>query len=121
MALLGQFEQAVLAAILALRDQAYGVRVHAKVEELVRPKKVSLGAVYITLDRLEEKDWVSSWLADPTPERGGRAKRYFRVEPPGRHALEESVIAARRVWDTVTDALGKDFERQLENREARAR
>jgi len=104
--LLGQFEQVVLTAILALRDQAYGVRIHAKVEDLVHPKTVSLGAVYVTLDRLEEKEWVASWLADPTPERGGRAKRYYRVEPAGRAVLRESVVSAKRVTTTIIELLG---------------
>src|SRR5215471_13623501 len=58
---LGQFEQLVLTAILTLRDDAYGVTIHAKVEELARPKAASLGAVYVTLDRLEDKGFVSSW------------------------------------------------------------
>src|SRR5215831_8766911 len=77
---LGQFEQLVLTAILSLRDDAYGVSIHSKVEELARPKSVALGAVYVTLDRLEDKGLVSSWLSDPTPERGGRAKRCYRLE-----------------------------------------
>ena len=57
---LGQFEQLVLTAILTLRDDAYGVTIHSKVEELARPKTVSLGAVYVTLDRLEDKGLVTS-------------------------------------------------------------
>ena len=72
---LGQFEQLVLTAILTLRDDAYGVTIHSKVEELARPKPASLGAVYVTLDRLEDtarriwdsiaevwgKDWAREW------------------------------------------------------------
>ena len=71
----GQFEQLVLTAILSLRDDAYGVTIHQKTQELAGAKAVSLGAVYVTLDRLEDKGMVASWLSDPTPERGGRAKR----------------------------------------------
>ena len=66
---LGQFEQLVLTAILALREDAYGVTIQAKVQELARPKPVSLGAVYVTLDRLEDKGFIASWLSEPTPER----------------------------------------------------
>ena len=69
----GQFEQLVLTAILTLRENAYGVTIQKKVADLARPKKVSLGAIYVTLDRLEDKGFVSSWLCDPTSERGGRA------------------------------------------------
>ena len=97
----GQFEQLVLTAILALRDDAYGVSIHAKVTDLAKPKNVSLGAIYITLDRLEDKGYVSSWLAEPTRERGGRSKRFYRLEALGERALRESVATARRVWQEV--------------------
>jgi PadR family transcriptional regulator, regulatory protein PadR len=97
----GQFEQLVLTAILALRDDAYGVSIHAKVADLAKPKNISLGAIYITLDRLEDKGYVASWLADPTPERGGRSKRFYRLEALGERALRESVATARRVWQEV--------------------
>ena len=72
---LGQFEQLVMTAILALADNAYGVTIHAQVETLAQPKSVSLGAVYATLDRLEDKGLITSWLSDPTPERGGPCAR----------------------------------------------
>src|SRR5881296_3700294 len=85
---LGQFEQLVLTAILSLREDAYGVTIHAKVGELAHPKAVSLGAVYVTLDRLEDKGMVSSWLSDPTPERGGRAKRCYRLDRPPSESLQ---------------------------------
>jgi DNA-binding PadR family transcriptional regulator len=103
---LGQFEQTVLAAILSLRGNAYGVTVHARVEELSRPKKVARGAVYATLDRLEDKALVSSWLSDPTPERGGRSRRHYRVEKSGEKALRESVRAAERLNEVITRGLG---------------
>jgi DNA-binding PadR family transcriptional regulator len=94
---IGQFEQFVLTAILALGEDAYGVTIHAKVQTLVQPKTVVLGAVYSTLDRLEDKGLISSWLSDPTPERGGRSKRYYRLQPMGERALRDSVLSARRV------------------------
>ena len=72
---IGQFEHVVLAAILAQGDDAYGVTIHARVEGFISPRTVSLGAVYATLDRLEGKELVKSWLSDPTPERGGRARQ----------------------------------------------
>jgi PadR family transcriptional regulator len=97
----GQFEQLVLTAILTLREDAYGVTIHSKVEELADPKTVSLGAVYVTLDRLEDKGLVSSWLSDPTPQRGGRAKRCYRLEAVGERALQESAVTAKRIWQAV--------------------
>ncbi len=105
---IGQFEQLVLTAILTLYDEAYGVTVHAKVQELSRPKSVSLGAVYVTLDRLEDKGLISSWLTDPTPERGGRAKRCYRLEALGERALEESAATAKRVWDSIVAVWGRE-------------
>jgi len=105
---LGQFEQIVLTAILSLHDQAYGVSIHEKASELGAPKSISLGAVYVTLDRLEDKGLICSWLSDPTPQRGGRSKRFYRLEALGEQALEESAATARRVWETVAEAWG-DF------------
>src|SRR5262245_46396873 len=104
---IGQFEQIVLTAILTLGDNAYGVTIHAKVEELSRPKRVVLGAVYATLDRLVDKGLIASWLSDPTPERGGRSKRHYRLEKMGERALQDSVTTAKRVCDAVETMWGK--------------
>jgi DNA-binding PadR family transcriptional regulator len=109
---LGQFEPIVLRAILTLREGAYGVTIHSKVQELARPKSVSLGAVYVTLDRLEEKGLVSSWLSDPTLARGGRSRPCYRVEAAGERALKESAVTAKRVWDAVTEVWGKELVRE---------
>ncbi|HYM09787.1 MAG TPA: helix-turn-helix transcriptional regulator, partial [Bryobacterales bacterium] len=108
---IGQFEQLVLTAVLALAENAYGVTIHAKVRELAHPKAVSLGAVYVTLDRLEDKGLVSSRLSDPTPERGGRAKRCYRLEALGERALQESALTAKRVWDVAEEVWGKEVGR----------
>jgi PadR family transcriptional regulator PadR len=90
---LGEFEQATLLAILRLHDEAYAVSVG---EELRRctGRVISRGAIYITLDRLETKGYLKSRLADPTPERGGRAKRYYALRPAAIQALRE----CRRQW-----------------------
>jgi PadR family transcriptional regulator, regulatory protein PadR len=109
---LGQFEQLVLAAILSLREDAYGVTIHEKVANLAQPKKISLGAIYVTLDRLEDKGFVSSWLSDPTSERGGRAKRCYRVEAVGEQALQESTATAMRISEAITRVLGRDWARK---------
>jgi DNA-binding PadR family transcriptional regulator len=109
---LGQFEQLVLTAILTLPNDAYGVTIHSKVQELARPKAVSLGAVYVTLDRLEDKGLIASWLSDPTPSRGGRAKRCYRVEALGERVLKESAVTAKRIWDTIADVWGDELARE---------
>jgi PadR family transcriptional regulator, regulatory protein PadR len=103
---IGQFEQLVMTAILKCGRNAYGVTIHTAVETLSGGKTVALGAVYATLDRLEDKGLISSWLADPTPERGGRSKRHYRLESNGERALRESVLTARRICEAVEEVWG---------------
>jgi DNA-binding PadR family transcriptional regulator len=103
---LGQFEQVVLTAILALGENAYGVTIHAKVEELSKPRKVARGAVYATLDRMEDKGLIASWLSEPTPERGGRSRRHYRLEKSGEKALREAAKTAQRLIQTIAQQLG---------------
>lgn len=86
---LGEFEQIVLAALLQLGDDAYGMTVRREIENRTG-RAVSIGAVYATLERLESKGFVASFAGDPTPERGGRAKRFFRMKSDGQRALRES-------------------------------
>ena len=104
---LGQFEQLILTAILALPENAYGVSIHTKVSELAAPKSISLGAVYVTLDRLEDKGLIVSWHTEPTAERGGRAKRCYRLEGLGERALRDSAVTAKRIWDAFAEAIGE--------------
>jgi PadR family transcriptional regulator, regulatory protein PadR len=103
---LGQFEQVVLTAILALGENAYGVTIHAKVEDLSSPRKIARGAVYATLDRMEDKGLIASWMSEPTPERGGRSRRHYRLEKPGEKALRETAKQAQRLIDTISRRLG---------------
>jgi PadR family transcriptional regulator PadR len=103
---LGPFEQLVLTAILALSDNAYGVTIHDRVGDFAAPKRVSLGAVYATLDRLEDKGLIASRLSDPTPERGGRSKRLYELRPTGERALRESALVSKRVCDRIEDIWG---------------
>jgi DNA-binding PadR family transcriptional regulator len=86
---LGRFEEVVLLALVRLRETAYGVTIRREIAERTG-RDVSFGAVYTTLERLERKGFVTSRVGDPTPERGGRAKRYFRIEEPGIRALNNS-------------------------------
>jgi PadR family transcriptional regulator PadR len=104
---LGQFEQLVLTAILALGENAYGITIHAKVEELAQPKRSPLGAVYATLDRMEDKGLVTSWLSEPTAERGGRSRRYYKLKNAGTKALRESAMTAKRVCDEIEQNWGE--------------
>jgi PadR family transcriptional regulator len=95
---LGQFEQLVLTAVVALGDEkAYGLAIQRKVTELYGgDKEVNLGAVYVTLDRLEVKKYVKSWYTDPLPERGGRSRHCYSVLPDGKRALQESIAVQQR-------------------------
>ena len=79
---LGEFEHIIILALLRLEDRAYGVTVRQEIE-LRTQREVSIGAVYATLARLESKGYVKSHRGDPTPERGGRSKRFFRVTAKG--------------------------------------
>ena len=94
---LGEFEMIVALAIMHLGDNAYGNSIRADIERRSM-RKVSRGAVYATLDRLEKKGMISSRFGDPSPERGGRAKRLFHVEEPGIVALRESKAVLQRMW-----------------------
>jgi DNA-binding PadR family transcriptional regulator len=93
---LGEFEQVTLLAILRLGDNAYGVTIRSEIEACTE-RDPSPGALYTTLDRLEDKGFVSSKLGDPTPQRGGRAKRFFTVTPTGREAVARSQRAYQRL------------------------
>ena len=95
----------VLLAVLCASagEDAYGVNVHAELERRTR-RRVARGAVYMTLDRLEKKGLLSSYLTEPTPERGGRAKRCYRVTRPALSALRESRRALLNLWQGLEPA-----------------
>jgi PadR family transcriptional regulator, regulatory protein PadR len=86
---LGQLEEIVLLATLRLEGNGYGASIQETIEEKTG-RDISIGALYATLDRLERKGFVSSRQGEATPERGGRAKRYFKVEAAGMQALSET-------------------------------
>ncbi len=102
---LGEFEEIVLLAVARLGNKAYGVSIRQTVEE-VAGRRTAIGAIYTTLDRLEQKGMVSSWQGEPTAERGGRAKRFFQIEGAGRLALAE----ANRVRTRLREGLGPDLQ-----------
>src|SRR6266852_4483978 len=97
---IGEFEHIVVLALLRLSDRAYGVTVRQEIEVRIG-REVSIGAIYTTLDRLEAKGYVKSQLGDPTPERGGRSKRFFRVTAKGIVAVNRS----HRAIKTMTEGL----------------
>jgi len=95
---LGELELMVLLTLVRLGDDAYGVPISKELLNLAG-REVALGRVYAALDRLEEKGFVTSTLGDPTPERGGRAKRYFRVTPAGLKAMRMIRTALTNLWN----------------------
>ena len=94
---LGEFEQLVLLAVAHLGGTSYGVPIVDEIERRTK-RSVARAAVYITLRRLEEKGFVSSYMSDPTPERGGKARRYVKLETEGAKALREARQVAERMW-----------------------
>lgn len=93
---LGEFEHIVLLALVRLEDEAYGVTVRQEIHSRIR-RDVSIGAVYATLNRLEAKAYVKSLQGDPTPERGGRSKRFFRLTPKGLAAIGRTQQALKQM------------------------
>jgi len=92
--LLGGFESLLLLAVIRLGDQAYGVTIRRELHERAG-KDVAVGAIYTGLDRLARKGMVESWQGDPTAERGGRAKRFYRVTTTGLQVLNETQRAVQ--------------------------
>jgi len=95
---LGEAEQLVMAAIVMAGENAYGVTIHENVNQLTEgSRNISIGAIYVTLDRLEQKGFCRSWYSEPTPGRGGRAKRFFEITAAGSRALNASVERSTRI------------------------
>lgn len=93
---LGELEHLVLLAILQSDPEAYGVTIRDEIQRRAR-RDLTLGTIYKTLGRLEAKGFVAARQGEPTPVRGGRAKRYFDVTPSGRRAMRASVATLRRM------------------------
>lgn len=99
---LGEFELMILLAVVSLGDEAYGVPISREIEKH-RRRSVSVGSVYAALERLEAKGLVSSTLGDSTPERGGKAKRYFRVTKEGLRQVHETRRVLSRLWQSLPE------------------
>ena len=102
---LGEFEQLALLAVMRLGDGANGATIQRELEGTVG-REASISAIYITLTRLESKGLVSSWMGRPEEVRGGKARRFFRVEPSGLSALNHARSQLLLMWDGL--------ERELE-------
>ncbi len=97
---LGEFEQIVLLAILRLGDNAYGVAIRSEIT-LCTGRQPAPGALYTTLDRMQEKGIVRSWFGDATPQRGGRPKRFFALTKSGHAAL----VSAQQAYQNMLRGL----------------
>jgi PadR family transcriptional regulator PadR len=94
---LGELEQMILLAVLRLGDDAYGMSIRDELEARA-DREVTRGAAYITLERLHRKGYLKARMGDPSPVRGGRAKRYYELTAAGREALRASGKALRNLW-----------------------
>jgi PadR family transcriptional regulator PadR len=103
---LGEFELMILLAVIHLGDEAYGVPISRELERH-RGRGVSVGSVYAALERMEAKALVASTLGDPTPERGGKAKRYFTVTKAGLRQVHETRRILSKLWRTLPELKGE--------------
>lgn len=103
---LGEFELMVLLTVLYLEEDAYGVPISQELERR-RGREVSVSSVYAALERLEQKGLVASTLGDPTPERGGRARRYFRVTREGLREVRETRKVLTGLWRKLPEFEGE--------------
>lgn len=94
---LGELEHMILLAILRLGDDAYGMAIRDELEDQVG-REVTRSAAYITLERLSKKGYLTTRMGDPTPSRGGRAKRYYELTAAGKEAMRVSGQALMRMW-----------------------
>src|SRR5689334_2388988 len=94
---LGQFELMVLLAVIQIGEGAYGIPIADLIEDTTKRER-ALGSIYAALERLEAKSLVTSALGDSTPERGGRAKQYFRATAKGVREAREAQRALSRLW-----------------------
>jgi len=106
---LGELELMLLLAVIHLGDEAYGVPIARELERH-RGRGVSVGSVYAALERLEAKGLVVSNLGHPTPERGGKAKRYFRITKEGLQLARETQRVLTRLWRSIPKLNDRSLE-----------
>jgi PadR family transcriptional regulator PadR len=105
---LGALELTVLLAVARLGDDAYGLAVRRDVSARTR-HDYSVGAVYTTLQRLEDKGFIASRVSDPLPVRGGRSRRQFKITATGQRALREAERVATSVWAGIASPIRQEF------------
>lgn len=105
---LGEFEILILFAIIRLKDEAYGATIHREIEDRTG-RSIAIGAVYTGLTRLQKNGYVQARVGDPTPQRGGRRKKYYRIQPAGARALSMSVQAHRQMTHGIERELDLVF------------
>lgn len=101
---LNDFEQLVLLSVLRLGPDAYGGAIRRDLERTAS-RSVTVASIYVALSRLEQKGLCRSWMADPTPVRGGKAKKHYALEPAGIRALRNAKSVLERMWSGVGTAL----------------
>jgi len=97
---LSDFEQLVLLSVLRLGDAADGAAIRSDLETTAK-RSVAVATIYVALSRLEQRGYVRSWMSDPTPVRGGKARKLYGVESAGREALNEARATLERMWRGV--------------------
>ena len=103
--ILGDFEQLVLLGVLRLKDDAYGAAIRQEINAR-SGRDVSINAVYTTLDRLETKGLLHSWSGEPTPQRGGRRRKFYGLKPAGMAAIRQAYHAFTSMADGLEERLG---------------
>ena len=114
---LGEFEVLILFAIIHLKQEAYGASIHREIE-IRTGRSIAIGAVYTGLARLQKSGYVEATVGDPTPQRGGRRKKFYNLKPTGARALGQSVHAYRQITAGIEGELdlvlpGVGIRRQL--------
>ena len=102
--LLGEFEQVVLLSLLRLGNGTFGAAIRRDIQERIG-RELPVSVVYVTLQRMEKKGFVKSYVGEPTRERGGRRRRHYLIDTPGEHALGRSYRALRRLSDGLEERL----------------
>jgi PadR family transcriptional regulator PadR len=108
--MIGEFEYLMLTAAARLGEDAYGAAIRQEIEDATG-RGCSIGALYTTLDRLEAKGFIKTWMGDPTPQRGGRPKRRVRITAKGTKAASDFYVEVMRVsrgvsWEAHRGGIG---------------
>lgn len=102
--LLGEFEQVVLLSLLRLGNGTWGAAIRRDIQERIG-RELPVSVVYVTLQRMEQKGWVKSYVGVPTRERGGRRRRHYLIDTPGEHALGRSFRALKNMTEGLEERL----------------